>query len=152
MGSRWPSRCRERAAARRGTRGSPTPCRASGDGSTTIANRAPSGAPSQRGTGAGRRGGAAASSESGRTSGERAVSPREAGSRAVDGLARGRRGRTCRVSRAAARARAIAALEEVGIPSPHTRIDEYPYQFSGGMRQRVMIAMALICRPKLVIA
>ncbi|MCU5783378.1 oligopeptide/dipeptide ABC transporter, ATP-binding protein-like [Alcanivorax balearicus MACL04] len=57
-----------------------------------------------------------------------------------------------KVSRAEARERAIAALEEVGIPSPHTRIDEYPYQFSGGMRQRVMIAMALICRPKLVIA
>ncbi|ASK36264.1 ABC transporter ATP-binding protein [Alloalcanivorax mobilis] len=57
-----------------------------------------------------------------------------------------------KISRKEARQRAIAALEEVGIPSPHTRIDEYPYQFSGGMRQRVMIAMALICRPKLVIA
>jgi peptide/nickel transport system ATP-binding protein len=57
-----------------------------------------------------------------------------------------------KVGRKQARERAIAALEEVGIPSPHTRIDEYPYQFSGGMRQRVMIAMALICRPKLVIA
>ena len=51
-----------------------------------------------------------------------------------------------------ARERSVAALEEVGIPSPGLRIDEYPYQFSGGMRQRVMIAMALICRPQLVIA
>jgi len=57
-----------------------------------------------------------------------------------------------KVSRKEARERAIEALAEVGIPSPAQRINDYPYQFSGGMRQRVMIAMALICRPKLVIA
>ncbi|SES90201.1 peptide/nickel transport system ATP-binding protein [Marinobacter segnicrescens] len=53
---------------------------------------------------------------------------------------------------AEARERAIQALKDVGIPSPETRVDEYPHQFSGGMRQRVMIAMALICKPKLIIA
>ncbi|WP_417547758.1 ABC transporter ATP-binding protein [Marinobacter segnicrescens] len=54
--------------------------------------------------------------------------------------------------RSEARQRAIQALTDVGIPSPETRVDEYPHQFSGGMRQRVMIAMALICKPKLIIA
>ncbi len=60
--------------------------------------------------------------------------------------------RHLRLSPAAARARAVEALARVGIPSPRSRIDDYPHRLSGGMRQRVMIAMALICRPKLLIA
>jgi oligopeptide/dipeptide ABC transporter ATP-binding protein len=56
------------------------------------------------------------------------------------------------LDRAQARRRGIALLEEVGIPAPATRIDNYPHEMSGGMKQRVMIAMALACRPKLLIA
>ena len=56
------------------------------------------------------------------------------------------------ISRAAAREAAIDALNDVGIPNPGSRIDDYPHQFSGGMRQRVVIAMALMCRPSLLIA
>jgi peptide/nickel transport system ATP-binding protein len=56
------------------------------------------------------------------------------------------------VDRKEGRERAIAALAGVGIPAPERRCDDYPHQLSGGMRQRVMIAMALICKPKLLIA
>ena len=57
-----------------------------------------------------------------------------------------------KMSRKQARAEAIEMLRLVGIPSPETRVDQYPHELSGGMRQRVMIACALSCRPKLLIA
>ena len=57
-----------------------------------------------------------------------------------------------KMDNARARAKAIELLKEVGIPAPESRIDCFPHELSGGMKQRVMIAMALACRPKLLVA
>ncbi len=56
------------------------------------------------------------------------------------------------VSKAEARERALKLLTDMGIPNPQKRIDQYPHEFSGGMRQRAMIAMAMSCNPKVLIA
>lgn len=55
-------------------------------------------------------------------------------------------------SRSTRKQRAVDLLNMVGIPDPHSRLDVYPHQLSGGMSQRIMIAMAIACRPKLLIA
>jgi oligopeptide/dipeptide ABC transporter ATP-binding protein len=56
------------------------------------------------------------------------------------------------LSRSATRERVVGIFQQVGIPAPESRLDDFPHQMSGGMRQRVMIAMALACSPRLMIA
>ena len=57
-----------------------------------------------------------------------------------------------KLSKKEARARIIKLLEELGIPNPEARFDQYPHEFSGGMKQRIMIAIAMICNPNILIA